>query len=179
MSIAMTYARAFHEIVGPAGEMQARERTELSVVVELLKKNELLRRSLVSPLASAQEKGAIVKELSAKVGFSEKTTRFLDLLAKKGRLALAEEILAAFDHVTIQSQGGVFGEIVSAEPMGHAEIRDLEAAFSRKLGKRVVFRQVVRPELLAGLKVTVAGVTYDGTLKTQVELLKERFIRNA
>jgi F0F1-type ATP synthase delta subunit len=42
------------------------------------------------------------------------------------------------------------------------------------LGRKVAFRVSTDPSLLAGVRVTVSGVTYDGTLKAQLEQLKDK-----
>jgi F0F1-type ATP synthase delta subunit len=60
--------------------------------------------------------------------------------------------------------------------MNEADVKNLAKAFSEKLGKRVAFQSSTEPALLAGLKVTVNGVTYDGTLRSQIQKLRDYFV---
>jgi F0F1-type ATP synthase delta subunit len=57
--------------------------------------------------------------------------------------------------------------------LAEADIDTLTKAFSQKLGKKVAFRVAIDPSLLAGMKVTVNGVTYDGTLRSQIHKLRD------
>ena len=59
------------------------------------------------------------------------------------------------------------------DPLKDSDVQGLAQAYEKKLGKRVEFQVSVDPGLLAGLKVTVNGVTYDGTLRSQLDRLKE------
>jgi F-type H+-transporting ATPase subunit delta len=84
------------------------------------------------------------------------------------------EVRDTFSEVRLNAEGGVTGKLVSAEPMTDADVQSLSAAFTRKLGRKVAFRVSTDPGLLAGVRVTVNGVTYDGTLKAQLEQLRDK-----
>jgi F0F1-type ATP synthase delta subunit len=58
-------------------------------------------------------------------------------------------------------------------------IKEITQAFTQKLKRKVDFKVTTQPSLLAGLKVTVNGVTYDGSLLAQLERLKEEFTHGA
>jgi F-type H+-transporting ATPase subunit delta len=176
MSVATSYARALFEA---AKENQVSS-AELNQIEEHLIQIENLiytskdaKVALLSPLTSTREKTAIIEEISQKFGFSPLVTRFVVLLAKKGRLSLISEVNEAFSAARLVSEGGVQGTLVSAEPLAEADMNTLTKAFSQKLGKKVAFRVAFDPSLLAGMKVTVNGVTYDGTLRSQIYKLRD------
>ena len=54
------------------------------------------------------------------------------------------------------------------------DVEALAKAFGKKLNKRVAFHVSTDPSLLAGMKVTVNGVTYDGTLRSQLQKLRDQ-----
>jgi F-type H+-transporting ATPase subunit delta len=83
------------------------------------------------------------------------------------------EIRNAYRSVRLEAEGGVSGRLVSADPLSESDIKGLADAFQRKLGKPVAFRVSTDPSLLAGMKVIVNGVTYDGTLKSQLQQLRD------
>jgi F-type H+-transporting ATPase subunit delta len=81
--------------------------------------------------------------------------------------------------VRLASEGGILGQVISAEPMDQKDVESLAQSFSKKLGKRVTFKVSVDAALLAGMKVIVSGVTYDGTLQSQLQKLRDQVAAGA
>src|SRR5690606_25484866 len=104
------------------------------------------------------------------------TSNFLNLVATKGRGAFLADIADAFTAVRLESEGATLGMVVSADALQQKDLEELATAFTRKLGKNVVFKSAVDPNLLAGLKVTVNGTTYAGSLRAQLQQLKDRLV---
>ena len=88
---------------------------------------------------------------------------------------LAGELANGFSRVRIESSGGELGVLESSDPLSDADVQQLAEAFTRRLGRKVVFEKKTRPGLLAGVKVTVGGTTYDGTLRAQLNRLRDKF----
>jgi F-type H+-transporting ATPase subunit delta len=178
MSVAKAYARALYETAaGPSGE----GRPDLLKVEEQLKDFSRLVSSsreakvaLFGPVATSKEKAAIIEGLAKKLGLMDVVTRFLSLLAMKGRLPIVSEIQEAFSIVRVEAEGGVIGSLVAADPIEQQDVETLSRAFAKKLGKKVFFRVSTDPALLAGMKVTVNGVTYDGSLRSQLHKLRDQ-----
>lgn len=66
------------------------------------------------------------------------------------------------------------GEAVSATPLGEAQLQALRAAIGKSLGLTVDLKTRVDESLLGGLRVTIGGRTYDGSVRTQLRALRER-----
>jgi F-type H+-transporting ATPase subunit delta len=128
---------------------------------------------------SQTQKIAIVQKLGQAMSISGVLPNFLELLAKKDRLAILPEVRDAFHTVRLASEGGIQGEVISAEPMDQKDVESLAQSFSKKLGKRVAFKVSVDAALLAGMKVVVNGVTYDGTLQSQLQKLRDQVAAGA
>lgn len=90
-----------------------------------------------------------------------------------GLLARVRDELAT---TRLAAQGGIRGSLVAAEAMNPEDIQSLAKAFGKKLGKAVAFQVSTDPALLAGVKVTVNGVTYDGTLRVQLQRLRDGMV---
>jgi ATP synthase F1 delta subunit len=179
MSVARSYASALYEAAREAkAGPQELERIEaqLDSFVGVLRASKDARVALLSPATAAKDKAAVVTEISKKVGATGLLANFLVLMARKERLGLIDEVREAFGEVRLQSEGGIQGKVVSAEPLEAGDLRGLAEAFGKKFGKRVEFRASTDPNLLAGMKVTVNGVTYDGTLRSQLTRLRDRLV---
>lgn len=182
MSVARSYAAALFEAATETKtsnqEMLTLEQN-LEQFANLLEKSKELQVALISPVASSRDKAAIASELAKRGGFSPLLTNYLILLARKGRMSLIPEVREAFASIRLKAEGAVPGRLKSAEPLENSEIETIAQAFEKKLGKRVAFRTETDPSLLAGVKVTVNGVTYDGTLRSQLERLRDQLVYGA
>lgn len=178
MSLARSYAKALFESLGDPSHATtyAQAAQDLKEFEGLLSQSSALRMALMSPGTSAQEKESITKLFAEKQNLSKLSTKFLMLLAKKRRLSALTAIKDAFDVVRLESEGGVIGQAVGAEAISEEDVKGIESAFSKKLGKKVSLKTAVDPSLIAGIRVTVSGVTYDGSMKAQLERLKNLFV---
>lgn len=172
MSVAKSYASAFLES-SPDRAVLLKDRKALIALVDHVEKSKDLRVMLMGQVTSSQEKTQILEKLASTFGFSATMVHFLTLLARKQRLSIISAIQRSLEEVSLESEGGILGELTSAEKLDAAEVATLAAAFSKKVGKKVELRLVTDANLLAGLKVTVGGVTYDGTLRSQLDRLHQ------
>ncbi len=185
MNVARTYAKVLYETAceNKAPQEVARTCDELERVLSelaaLIESSHELRVALEGPVVSAKEKAALMLAIGERAGQSELMSRFVALLISKGRLSSFAEIAALFRVVRLEAEGGIPGQLVSAEAMTDSDVAGLVQAFSKKLGKKVAFDVSTDAGLLAGVKVTVGGVTYDGTLLTQLEKLRDQFVSAA
>jgi F-type H+-transporting ATPase subunit delta len=185
MSVASSYAKALFEAAAEGKSQSDLSRTcdeienQLTQFVSLMNGSKEAQVALTSPVTTSKEKSALVEEITKKANATPIVSRFLALLAAKGRLELLPEVRDVFMQVRLEAEGGVSGKLVSAEPMTDADVDSLAQAFSRKLGRKVAFRVSTDPSLLAGMRVTVNGVTYDGTLKAQLERLRDKISMTA
>lgn len=178
MSLARNYARVLYEEAQSKGGKDAigAISTEIADFLKVVESSEAAKVALIGPVTSAKEKVAITTELGTKMNLAQVTKRFLQLVADNRRLGLLSEILTALEQVRVESEGGLLGLITSADPLDPADIKGIAESFGQKLGKKVDFRVNTDPTLLAGLKVTLNGVTYDGTLRSQLNRLKDEFV---
>lgn len=177
MSVAKSYARALYETLQ---EHKADARTvdaleaQLEAFADSVGKSREAKMALYGPITSSKEKVSLVQSLSKAMSITGVLSQFLELLARKGRLVLLPELCTVFHEVRLAAEGGMLGQVVSAEPMDAKAVESLAQSFSKKLGKRVAFKVSIDASLLAGMKVVVNGVTYDGTLRAQLQKLKEK-----
>ena len=179
MSVSKAYAKALYE-ASQDSKSTAADFDQLEVQLENFAKqlasSKELSIALISPVTSSKEKISVIEEISRKTGISKTLTRFLSLLARKERMSLLEDVAATFRTVRLEAEGGILGELVSADPLNESDIESLSKAFGQKLGKRVSFNASTDATLLAGIKITVNGVTYDGTLRSQLQQLRDRLV---
>lgn len=179
MSVANSYAKALFEAAIESKfspEQLDQMGSQLGSFVQATQTSSEAKAGLMSPMTTSREKVLLVEEITKKLPLIPLLGKFILVLAKNGRLPLIGEIREAFRSVRLEHEGGMAGDLVSAEALDQANLDILAEAFGKKLGKKVVFRTSMDPSLLAGIKVTVNGVTYDGTLRSQLQKLRDRFV---
>jgi F-type H+-transporting ATPase subunit delta len=179
MNVAKSYAQALYQAArerNVSSEGVSAMDHQFTQLVSAIEQSKPAQSALYGPIATAQEKTRILNDLGRIVEATPLLLQFLELLVVKQRLPLLPKIREAFVEARLASEGGVVGRLVVAEPMGQEDVSSLTQAFSRKLGKKVTFQVASDPSLLAGMKVTVSGVTYDGSLRSQLQRLRDRFV---
>ncbi len=98
-------------------------------------------------------------------------SRFIEVLAENGRLALLPEIQSLFEELKSVEEGVKEAHIVSAFPMDDAQVKQvmpvLEQHFSSKLKPRVT----VDPSLIGGIKVEVGDEVFDASVRGQLDAM--------
>jgi len=180
MSVSSIYAKAFYDYVKTSGskgvEVEQKELQELAV---LLQESKELKLALFGPMISSKEKIAIIEQVTEALKISKLTKFFLIFLVNKRRFNIVENIIEDLDQVRLESEGGLLGELTTADPIEDSQVQELAKAFSDKLKRTVKFKVKTNEQLLAGVKIIVNGVSYDGSLKAQLDGLKESFIRQS
>jgi len=177
MSVATSYAKALFETARDAkatGDTLDTIDAQLHAFEDALATSKEVQVALLAPVSTAKEKAALIEAVASKLKLEPLVANFLLLMAKKNRLGSIREIRSAFLAARLQAEGGLGATLTSAEPMTKADIESLTAAFSKRLGKKIAFQVSTDPNLLAGLKVTVGGVTYDGSLRSQLQKLRDQ-----
>jgi F-type H+-transporting ATPase subunit delta len=74
-------------------------------------------------------------------------------------------------------KGRVEARIVGASPLEPAQVEEVRDALRAISRKEVVLHEETDPALIGGLLVELEGKIYDGTVRTQLENMKERIAR--
>jgi len=170
-ALARRYARALLDVADEQGPNAALAlRDELRAFAPLLAAHPELQHALLHPGLGTEAKQRLLAAVADRAGASTLLRRLLDLLAVRDRVALLEDVVEAYARLANAAQGIVSAETVSAVALADAQRRALAAA----LGDAVELRSRIAPEVLGGLLVRVGGKTYDGTVRTRLDALRQR-----
>jgi F-type H+-transporting ATPase subunit delta len=127
-----------------------------------------------SPAVSPQRKRAVVTQLAKILPLSDLVRRFLFVVIDHRRPALVSEIREAYQQVMDERLGVVRAHIGSARELSGAEREQVRASLARLTGKQVQANFEVRDELIGGVLARIGSTVYDGSVKGQLETLKQR-----
>jgi F-type H+-transporting ATPase subunit delta len=99
---------------------------------------------------------------------------FLVLLRRKGRLRLIDEIADKYREVFEEDRGIVRAQVRTAVAMTADERRRLIRTLEARTGRTIVLQEDIVPDLIGGVLVVAEGQIIDGTIRHQLDLLRER-----
>ncbi|SPE44146.1 ATP synthase subunit delta [Candidatus Sulfotelmatobacter sp. SbA7] len=177
-SVVGTYARAFADVVMKASNQldPARALLELHSVGALLKESDQLRRVLENPSIPGDRKRAVLDAITARLGAIRQVRNFVAVLTDNRRLPLFGEILKQVEQELNDRQGFAEAQVSTARLLGDPEKQMLEAEIARMTGKKVRARYEQDASLLGGAVVQVGSTIYDGSVKGQLEKIRERLV---
>ena len=172
-SVANTYARAFADVVLSSHLDADRSIAELRTIAQLLDESSDLRRVWENPAVPAEQKRRLLDVIAERDGISKQVRNLVAVLIDHRRIHFLEPIIAQLEKELDARLGFAEADITSARPLGDAEKRELEAQVGKLTGKKVRARYGQDESLLGGAVVRVGSTIYDGSVKGQLERLRE------
>jgi F-type H+-transporting ATPase subunit delta len=101
----------------------------------------------------------------------------LSLLLERDRLTYLSAIVSCYRRLLDEAKGRVEAKVVGASWLDTAMVERLREVLHGISGKEVVLHQETDPRLIGGVVVELGGKIYDGSVRTQLEKMKERITR--
>jgi F-type H+-transporting ATPase subunit delta len=172
-SVASTYARAFADVVLSSRLNADRSIAELRTIARLLSESSDLRRVWENPAIPADQKRRVLDVIAERDGVSKQVRNLAAILIDHRRIHFLEPIITQLEKELDARLGFAEALITSARELGDAEKRGFEAQVQKLTGKKVRAHYGQDASLLGGAVVRVGSTIYDGSVKGQLERLKE------
>jgi F-type H+-transporting ATPase subunit delta len=172
-SVPSTYARAFADVVFSAHLDAARAVGGLRQIATLLDQSADLRRVWENPAVPAEQKRKLLDAIVQRDGIDRPVRNLIAVLIDNRRLNFLPRIVEQFEKELDRRMGLADAQISSARELGDAEKHTLEVEIAKLTGKRVRAQYGLDPSLLGGAVVRIGSTIYDGSVKGQLERIKE------
>lgn len=176
-TVARRYATALADVVTARDEAR-KVQTELTAWEELMQSNEQLIEVFRNPTIPYEQKRKVLNALIARTGVSRTTANFLQVLLQNHRLAELNEVNRRFAHVLDERSGVVSAEVTTARPVSQPLQETLRAKLTALTGKRVRLSFTTDEDLIGGITTRIGSTIYDGSVRNQLEQVKERMVSN-
>ena len=173
MSVFSRYARAFADVVIETKLDPRKVEDELRSFVRIVESVPDLRTVWENPSVDARQKRAVLDQIIAHVGGSRTLRNFIAVLIDHRRIAALPEIARQFEIDLNERLGLADAEVTSARELNDSEKRSLEARVGEVIGKKVRARYKTDARVLGGAVVKVGSTIYDGSIRGQLERLKQ------
>jgi F-type H+-transporting ATPase subunit delta len=127
-----------------------------------------------SPAIPAEQKRNLLDAIAAQMGLSKPVRNFVAVLIDNHRVAALPEIAKQFETELLQRLGMADVDITSSRELSADERREMEAEIGRMTGKKVRARYSTDRTLLGGAVVRMGSTVYDGSVRGQLQKIKEQ-----
>lgn len=172
-SVAATYARAFADVIFDARLDAGRVLTDLRQIVTLFEQSLDLRRVWENPAVPGEQKRKLLDAIVQRDGIDRPVRNLIAVLIDHRRLPFLPRIVEHLKKEIDARMGFTEAQISSARELADAEKRNLETQIAKVTGKRVRAQYGLDPSLLGGAVVRIGSTIYDGSVKGQLERIKE------
>jgi F-type H+-transporting ATPase subunit delta len=172
-SVASTYARAFADVILDGHLDPNRAITELQNLAGLLVESSDLRRVFENPAIPADQKRGVLDAIADRDGISKQVRNLIAVLIDHRRTNFLEPIIQHLQKEVDSRLGYAEADITSSRPLGDAEKRAFEAQVQKLTGKKIRAEYMQDPSLLGGAVVRIGSTIYDGSIRGQLERIRE------
>ena len=172
-SVTSTYARALADVVFDKHLDPGKTLQEAHSLSQLVASSQQLRDVWGAPSIPAEQKRALLDAIVAREGLSRTVRNFMAVLMDHRRIKFLEPIVKEFGQELNRRLGFTEAEIISARELGQTERGALEVQVEKLTGHKVRARYSQDVSILGGAIVKVGSTVYDGSVKGQLERIRE------
>jgi F-type H+-transporting ATPase subunit delta len=133
-----------------------------------------LRNLLETPAVGPELKRKVIEKLAEKMALDPAVRNFIYLIVDHRRTELLREIQQAFSEELNARLGIAEAKVTSAQALSAEEKQQMTAALARKTGKKIEAQFQEDRSLLGGAVVRVGSTVYDGSVREQLNRLREQ-----
>lgn len=173
-AVASRYARALVDVVISQKLDATTALQQVHDMVSTIEQSQELRMVWESPAVLAERKRAVLDSIAVQSGLLPPIRNFFAVLVDHGRIPMVAQIARQFETELNAELGFVEAGVTSSRPLSGDEKHGLESQVARMTGKNVRAKYDTNPELLGGAVVRVGSTIYDGSVRGQLQKLKEQ-----
>ena len=129
--------------------------------------------ALTNPLYPMDARLKVMAAIAKSAQADAMLAGFLKLVTEKNRAAILPDIADELRIMADRDQGLSHGVLTSAAPLDKAVVDKARATLEKLTGTKVQLETRVDPALIGGIVARVGDLVLDGSIKTQLEGLKE------
>ena len=170
-NISRRYARAFFEIATEQKQIELYY-NELNQFASIVSQNKSLSDFLANPVFELASKKGVVESLIAKMKLSGMTVSFLRLLVDKKRIDILNDIVVGYCQLMDEALKKIRVNVKTAFALSDELKSFISSSLEKSMGKTVDMTVEEDPTLLGGLVIGVGDTLYDGSIKNQLNNMR-------
>ena len=172
-ALSLRYARAFSQVAMSMHLDTDAAQAQLRDFADTLAQSRPLREVMLNPSIPMPQKLKVLDAIAGRLGMVREVRNFVAVIIGHQRLEELNEILREYTVLADQQSGMAEAEIVTARPLDEQDRVELEQQVARLAGSRVRTTYSINPSLLGGAVVKIGSTVHDGSLRAQLDQLKQ------
>lgn len=132
-----------------------------------------LGETLTNPLYPVDARQKVMAKIAEAAGADQTMTSFLNLLVEKYRAGILPDIAHEYQVMLDLDKNISHGSVVSAVELSDELKEKIQATLEKLTGNKVILQAEVDPSIIGGIIAKVGDLVLDGSIKTQLNGLKE------
>ncbi|MEC7986367.1 MAG: ATP synthase F1 subunit delta [Myxococcota bacterium] len=181
-SLARRYARALISLGKEENNVDqiGNELQEFQAALQEL--DHMLGNFLNNPGITKELRKNVLRTTLSKMNLHHYTVNFLSLLMDKGRMDIFPEILSSYKNMADQLQSRLNAEVVTSQELDILNQNTIRQSLAEAHGispEKLIIQFSIDPEIIGGIFARVGDTIYDGTIRSQLQELKQTLISNS
>jgi F-type H+-transporting ATPase subunit delta len=169
-NVARRYAQGVFQLAEPEDDLDVWRR-ELRLLDELLQ-DDVLRAAFANPAVTTPRRMELAQKLAPEL--RPETQNLLRLLIEHRRTSEMPNVRREFDVLADEAEGIVNATLSTAIELSNAERQRYQEELAKRLGRKVRLEHRRDPGLIAGATVQVGDRLIDGSVRTQLDRLRQQ-----
>lgn len=173
--VARRYAKALFSITKNEKEAETVKK-EIESLSNLIEANREIKNLVFNPMYGKEDKEKILTAILQKTKSSDTTKNFIRLLLKKDRIKNLREVAEGLSDLIIEKQNKKKAVVISIEKLPEASLSKIRSRLSGITKKDIEIEERVDSSIIGGVIIQVGSLVYNGSIKTQLESVKNRLL---
>lgn len=175
-NIASRYAKAFYENAESNGFLD-KVCSDMILIEDSFVGSKEIRLFLANPIIKSEKKMSAL-EVIFKDKVSNETWKFLSFILTKGRENFILEIARRFNQIKNEKLGIIEAMIQTNYRLDESDLQNFKSKLEDFTEKKVLIKHKTNEKLLGGFIARFGDTVIDGTIESQLQKLKKKFIEN-
>jgi F-type H+-transporting ATPase subunit delta len=173
IAVARRYAEALADVAVERNQVETIE-SEINRFADMMRDSRELYDTFASPVVTLDDKGRVLDALIDRARPSQVTANLLRTMLRNYRLHHLDEVCRQFRREINDRRGVAIAQVTTAGPVHPAEQEMLSRKLQQVTGKQVQIEFKSDASIIGGVVTRIGSVVYDGSIRTQLEAVKQR-----
>lgn len=174
--LAERYAEALFELCADKDQLEP-VGEQLKQFATLLEGSNELNHVFTNPVFPLEQRQVIVKAVAKKGNYLPNTLNFLLLLLDKKRAVLLPSIQESYQNMLDKKMNRQHVQVIAARDVSADLLKEIEGKLKEQTKNDAIVEKKVDSSLVGGVVVKIGDRMLDGSIRSQLNQLKEHLLR--